>query len=101
MVYYDHFGNAYDSYGNMLPNKGIKVSKRGVINYLKSLLNSPEVDLVDDADSDYARHVCQSGSTVYLLPKQMIPFQTPQGVITVICYRCEVCGKLIIDNNFM
>lgn len=122
MVRFDSYGMAYDDNGNPMPEynrvQGVpiqqhsdmhgfprvntpRVSKREILTVFQQQKGSQELELVDDAGADYARHVCQNGNKVYLLPKKVCPFQTPQGVINIIYYRCEVCGKLIVDNNFM
>lgn len=93
----------YDEFGNPIPNENrqVRISKREILNILQQQMGANEMDLVDSASDEYARHVCLGGNKVYLLPRRVIPFNTPEGVINITLYRCEVCGKIIVDRNFI
>lgn len=77
------------------------MSKQEVINWFKDFMRAPEVDLVDDTTEQYARHVCANGKKVFLLPKLVYSLQTPKGMVLIEYYQCQVCGKIIMNRNFM
>ena len=77
------------------------MSKQEIINWFRDCMGAPEIDLVDDTSDTYARHVCANGGKVYLLPKQPFRLERPEGVILIEYYQCQVCGKIIMNRNFM
>lgn len=77
------------------------VGKQKIINWFKDYMGNPEVDFVDDAYLSHTRHVCIRGNSIELLPKQVYNLSIEEGVIPIEYYRCNLCGKLIINRNFM
>lgn len=77
------------------------MSKQEVINWFKEFKGALELDLVDDSTDEYARHVCLGGTKIYLLPRFNYILQTPKGVVTIEYYQCQVCGKIIMNRNFI
>lgn len=110
-MYRDRFGNYRDDFGNIVNpqssrgfngyNRVPRMSKRDILNIFQQQMNAPEMELVEDCQDDYARHICNNGKIIQLLPKSVCPFQTPQGIINITYYRCNICGKLLVDKNFM
>ncbi len=77
------------------------MSKQEIINWFKEFMGAPEIDLVDESSDEFARHVCANSTKVYLIPKFQYNLQTPKGVILIEYYQCQVCGKIIMNRNFM
>lgn len=76
-----------------------KMSKRDIMFTLQQCLTSTEIVEVDGFDSDVARHICRGGSTIELLPKCVFPFQLEDGYLNVEYFRCNLCGKVLVDGN--
>lgn len=75
--------------------------KQEIINWFRDFMQAQEMDLVDDSYDQYARHVCLGGESVQLLPKMVYNLQVPDGIIPLEYYRCNLCGKVILNRNFM
>lgn len=77
------------------------MNKQDIINWFRDSKGAMELDLVDDTSDAFARHVCVGGDKVFLIPKQQSSIATPRGNITIEYYQCEVCGKIIMNRNFI
>lgn len=77
------------------------VTRREVLEVFLYNLGYPEYDMVDGSQEAYARHVCFGGNSIQVLPKETFSLTTMEGMIYIDYYRCPVCGKVIIDKNFM
>lgn len=77
------------------------MSKQEIINWFRDFMRAPEVDLVDDTSEAYSRHVCSKVNKVFLIPKYVYNLQTPKGVVVIEYYQCQLCGKIIMNRNFM
>lgn len=94
------YGNEFDI-GMMNQPRMHKPGKQEIINWFREFTQASEMDLVEDAFDTYARHVCLGGESVQLLPKMVYNLQTPEGYISLEYYRCNLCGKVILNKNFM
>ena len=79
----------------------MSVSKQGVINWFKDFTKAPEMVLVEDSFSEYARHVCICQTAIQLLPHRFYNLQTDEGVLQLEYYQCNLCGKVMLNRNFM
>ena len=77
------------------------MSKQEIINWFKEFMKAPELVLVEESNDNYARHICLGGNKVHLIPKLYYNFQTTNGRILIEYYQCQVCGKIIMNKNFM
>lgn len=77
------------------------MNKQSIINWFKDFTGAPEIDLVDESYDDFAKHVCLGGTKVYLIPKFAYNLPLERGIITIEYYQCQVCGKVIMNRNFM
>ena len=77
------------------------MSKQQVINWFKEFTRAPELELVDSSMDNYARHICNGGINVYLIPKLHYTLNTQSGAILIEYYQCQACGKVIMNKNFM
>lgn len=79
-----------------------KPSKQEIINWFKNSVGCSELDMVDVCDEEYARHICMGGRSIELLPRQYFNAPMPDGGVVVLeYYRCNLCGKVILNRNFM
>lgn len=77
------------------------MNKQYIINWFKEFMRAPELELVDESFDIHARHICTNGNQIYLIPKQVYHLYTPKGIIAIEYYRCQVCGKILMNRNFM
>ena len=79
-----------------------KPSKREVIEYFKQMLNSPELEIVDEPLPEVTRHICLGGTRVEILKRQVYNMVLGNGeVIPMEYYQCMNCGKIILNRDFM
>lgn len=108
---YDNFGTN-QGYGGMDGNPSgdmvgggrryRRPSRREIMNWFQSYMGAREMDLVDEADCEVARHVCAGGNNIELLPRQTYNLTLEDGSVVVLeYYQCNLCGKLILDKNFI
>lgn len=76
------------------------INKKYVIEAIKMNERATDVSYVDDANLEITRHVCKFGSKIELLPRRVFLVPTPYGTINVGYYKCEKCGKVIIERNW-
>ena len=94
--------NSYGVNGYNGMNHIKRPGKREIINWFQREVGASEMDYVDEASEPLARHVCAKVRRIELLPKRVFNFQFEDGgIIPIEYYQCNICGKLILDKNFM
>lgn len=91
-------------YNNIVYNQHRSIRRPGkqeIINWFKSYMGASELDLVDESFDQCARHVCMGGNRIELLPKQTYNLEYDGGIIVLEYYRCNLCGKVMLNRNFM
>lgn len=76
-----------------------KTTRKDVITYLQNKSCASEIVLVNDFETQRARHICKGGKDIYVLEKGIEQVPTSFGYISVEYFLCPVCKKLILNKQ--
>lgn len=77
-----------------------RATRRDVLNYISNYFMTTDIVVVNEFETLRARHVCPGGRIIWLLEKFVLP--VPVGYETYInveLFRCQCCGKVIVNRN--
>lgn len=76
-------------------------TRKNIIEMICYNLNTNNYVLLDDFETDVARHICQRGKIIYLLNKETMNLVLPDGSgsIQVDYFLCRNCGKLYLNKD--
>lgn len=83
------------------------VTRKDIINWLCGYFNASDYVLVDEFESNVARHICKGSRAISLLQENTVNVPIPDknnpmvpcAVIPVNVFFCGYCGKLIINKQ--
>lgn len=83
------------------------VTKRDIIDWVCRYCNVSDYVLVDEFESNVARHICKGSRVISMLQENVINVPIPDknnpmvpcAMIPVQVFYCGYCGKLIINKQ--
>lgn len=81
------------------------VNRRDLINLVCMTLGTQNYVLLDDFESNVARHICHGGKKINLLQRELLrlPISTNgydiDGCLNVDYFLCRNCGKLFLNKQ--
>lgn len=92
-------GAGYSNYSGYPTTGGRHITKKDLIDYLRTCYAASDLVQVDEFETQRTRHVCPMGTQIWLLDKICQPVMTASGQIYVELFFCQNCRKLIINKS--
>lgn len=78
----------------------MSISRKEIVDYICAMLGTGNVVLLDEFETDKARHICRGGKDIVIMSREYMDVALPDGnYITAEYYLCRSCGKLLLNKN--